>query len=96
MGDSRLEVLWKCRGLGRTWRELERAATSREEDERRIPGRLGLAFIDWTGRGDEDLPLDGDPALCSLDVFEDTFLICLGGGSFSDATATLDVLSRNA
>jgi hypothetical protein len=61
-----------------------------------MPGRLVLTFFDWTSRGDGDLPFDGESDLCSLDVFEGTFLICFGGGSFSEVTATLDVLSRKA
>ena len=60
-----------------------------------MPGRLVLTFFGWTRCGDEDLEFGGDSVLFSLDVLDGVFLNCLGGGSLSEVTATLDVLSRN-
>lgn len=60
------------------------------------PVALFLTFFCWTRCGDEDLDFGGDSVLFSLDVLDGVFLSCLGGGSFSEVTATFDVLSRNA
>ena len=82
--------------MGRTLGELDPPATSREEDERRMPGRFGLTCFGWVRCGDGDLALDGDSALCSLEALEGVFLSCFGGGSLSEVTVALVFLSRNA
>jgi hypothetical protein len=61
-----------------------------------MPGLFFLECFDCIILGDGDLPFDGESVLCSLDVLDGTFRNCFGGGSFSEVTATLDDLSRNA
>lgn len=78
---------------------------SREADERRIPGRFILPDLACIKVGEGDLLFDGESVRLvegesvrrSAEVCEDVFFReCLGGGSFSEVTATLVELSRKA